>query len=251
MIGNSFSEDSIHYLYNLAESAGIGNILTCNMYIGGCSIDVHCRNAYSGEASYDFQTCENGVWCHNYGKSLEYGIKQADWDYISLQQASGESGIASSYENLQKLMNFITKTAPSGNFKFIWNMTWAYQQDSTHPAFKLYGNNQLTMFDSIVGAVKNKINENDFYKIIPVGTAVQNARTSFLGDTLTRDGFHLSYTIGRYIAGLTMIDKLTDVNIENIGFVPDGINDSIKSVCTESVHNAVKNPFVITPSKYN
>lgn len=41
--------------------------------------------------------------------------------------------------------------------------------------------------------------------IIPTGTAIQNARTSFVGDHMNRDGYHLDLKIGRYTAALYMV----------------------------------------------
>ena len=77
--------------------------------------------------------------------------------------------------------------------------------------------------------------EIDF--VIPSGTAIQNARTSSLGDTLTRDGYHLS-VIGRYIAGLTYAYKLTGVSIENIEYAPYGVTEEVRKICIKSVQNA-------------
>ena len=46
--------------------------------------------------------------------------------------------------------------------------------------------------------------------MIPVGTAIQNARHSNLPQTggVTRDGIHLSYGLGRYIASVTWFQVL-------------------------------------------
>jgi len=50
----------------------------------------------------------------------------------------------------------------------------------------------MTMYKAIISATKTKILTNsNFTKVIPNGTAIQNMRTSFVGDTLTRDGYHL------------------------------------------------------------
>ena len=143
------------------------------------------------------------------GRTLLYGLQDEDWDLITLQQVSGLSGIASSYtENgvLDHLIDYVNthKTNPAA--KLGWHMTWAYQSDSTHADFARYGRNQLTMFSGIVHAVREVIVPRDeFAVVIPAGTAIQNVRTSFIGDALTRDGYHLSYGLGRYVAGLTWL----------------------------------------------
>ena len=46
--------------------------------------------------------------------------------------------------------------------------------------------------------------------IIPTGTAIQNARTTNLNTPhgLTRDGKHLAYGVGRYVAACTWFEAL-------------------------------------------
>ena len=59
------------------------------------------------------------------------------------------------------------------------------------------------MYNAIIETTQSFILPNSqFSMIVPVGTAIQNARTSYLGDNLNRDGTHLDYGIGRYIAAL-------------------------------------------------
>ena len=40
-IGNSFSTDSMQYLYQIAKNAGVEEIVLGNLYYGGCSLDEH------------------------------------------------------------------------------------------------------------------------------------------------------------------------------------------------------------------
>ncbi len=251
MIGNSFSEDTVQYIYEIAHSLGIEDVNVCNMYIGGCSVYTHYQNSVKNSAAYDLQIYENGTWTHNTGKTLEEGITYADWDYISLQQASGSSGQLSTYAPLQKLMDYVREKATNPNMKFIWNMTWAYQQNSTHSDFPNYKSDQMTMYNAIVEAVQKKVATKDFFMIIPNGTAVQNARTSSVGDHLTRDGFHLSYDLGRYIAGLTIVHALTGEDISDIEYKPSGVGSKLQKIAIESAMNAVANPYEVTQSAYN
>ena len=59
------------------------------------------------------------------------------------------------------------------------------------------------MYNAIVDCVKDLMKEYHFDILIPSGTAIQNARTSSLGDTFNRDGYHLKRTYGRYTAACT------------------------------------------------
>ncbi len=247
-IGNSFSIDTFEYAYSIAKSAGIKEIVLGNLYIAGCSIDQHLSCAKNDKASYIYYVNSNGSWKETSNYKLGDAIRSDNWDYITLQQASGDSGLPESYSSLGELVSYVRKNA-NDDATLVWNMTWAYQQSSTHDDFENYNDNQLTMYNAIVNAVSQKIVDNDdFEMIIPVGTTIQNARTSYIGDTLTRDGFHLTYDLGRYMAGLTLVKQLTGISIDNIGYRPASVAPEYKEVAIESVNNAIANPLEITKS---
>lgn len=105
------------------------------------------------------------------------------------------------------------------------------------------------------------IPSGQFELIIPTGTAVQNARTSYVGDTLTRDGFHMSYDRGRFLAALAFYKGLTGDSIEAIAQADilsivgteayaKQVNATFVDMAIESVNNAYKTPFEVTKSTY-
>lgn len=248
-IGNSFSDDTMEYMYKIAKSAGINEIKLGNLYIGGCSIDTHVSNAQHEEPVYEYRVNTDDAWNTTYNYRMGDALVSEDWDFVSLQQASGSSGIADTYNQLQYLIGYVQALAPTATL--VWNMTWAYQQDSVHEEFSKYGRDQKQMYESILSAVQSRICTNNAFKyIVPNGTAIQNARTSYVGDTLTRDGFHLSLDFGRYIAGLTFFYRITGIPINDIEFAPDGVDDNLKGIAIESAINAVYFPWKVTASVY-
>ena len=248
-IGNSFSDDTMQYVYQIARDAGAESISLGNLFIGGCSLNTHAANARGDKGAYEYRTNKSGTWSTVKEYKMSDAIKSENWDFISLQQASGSSGIESTYSELSYLIKYVKGLCPDA--KIVWNMTWAYQQNTTHSDFPKYGSNQMTMYNAILGAVEKKVEpRDDVYAISPTGTAIQNARTSYVGDTITRDGYHLSYDFGRYIAGLTFVHKLTGLSIENVSFVPEGVDENMKKIAIESAVNAVKAPREITKSQY-
>ena len=245
-IGNSFSEDSMEYLYEILRALGEKDITLGNLVIGGCPIEKHVFNAETDAPAYSYRKNVDGEWV----KTPEYksmdALRSEEWEYISMQQASRYSGLIDSYEKLPNLMEFARKHS-NAKVKFFWHMTWSYQQSVTHEAFNNYENDQLKMYFSIINAVKNLILPNkEFAFIVPNGTAIQNARTSYLGDTLTRDGFHLSIPLGRYIAGLTWARMLTGKSVRGISYAPEGVDEHMKEIAIDAVEYAVQNPFEIT-----
>ena len=269
MIGNSFADDTINYAYEIAKNVGIPeeNILVADIYIGGCSLATHWNNAQTNAAAYRFGLEKEG-WFDGSSYTewtMEEAIMYADWDFITFQQNSGNSGGAASYACLQDLMDYVYSVATdevnnpnaNPNVKFVWHQTWAYQQDSTSTAFATYGNNQMTMYNAIMNCLETQVLPKNFVAIIPNGTAIQNARTSTIGDTFSRDQHnHLSYGPGRYIASMNLVSVLTGIDMSNLTWKPkdSGFNITLTeteiSICKESVANAIANPFEITKSQY-
>ena len=248
-VGNSFSVDSQQWLAQIAKSMGVKRVVLGNLYIGGCTLATHLSNFENDASSYTYYTTATGTWTEQDNHQIDTAVLSENWDYITFQQASGYSGLPATYDDLAKLIGYIEPLCPKA--KLVWNMTWAYQQGSTHVDFPNYDNDQMTMYKAIVAAVKEKIAPNQSIdRIIPVGTAIQNARTSYIGDNLNRDGFHLSYGLGRYIAGLSFAYSLTGLPFEDIEYTAEGVSEGEKAVAIESVRNAFASPYEVTASSY-
>lgn len=250
MIGNSFSEDTVPHMSGMAKSVGFTDFEIATLMIGGCPLSLHYSNSKSGAKNYDFYRFDKDrdEWVIVGGKALIDGFNYSKWDYVTIQQASHFSGKPDTYnQDLDGMISFIKEH--NKNAKIVWNMTWAY--GGGYPGLELYGNSQMEMYNSIVSTVQSKIeNREEFFAVSPAGTAIQNARTSFLGDTLNRDGLHLSYGLGRYISGLTMFCVLTGYSPSEVLYRPDGIDEKHIAVAKESVENALKQKYSITNSKY-
>lgn len=255
-IGNSFSQDAMEHLYQIAADAGAKEIVLANLYIGGATLPVHWNNAQRNLPQYRYDKNVDGVWRSRSNTTLLYGLQDEQWDLITLQQASGYSGVISSYTDgdvLQNLIDYVNANKANPDAKLGWHMTWAYQSDSTHASFPTYNRDQFTMFTTIVNAVRNQVVANDAFDIvIPAGTAIQNVRTSYIGDTLTRDGYHLSLNLGRYIAGLTWLHSITGWSIDDLTYVPSQtqVPDEYMPIIKEAVKAAVANPFAVSISSY-
>lgn len=250
-IGNSFSVDAMQHLYTIAKSEGVEEIILGNLYIGGCPVDKHNANAKSGEAAYKYYKNTTGEWqTWPSMVSLLQGLQDEQWDIITMQQGSAKSGIADSYQpHLDELIAFVNENKTNPDAKLFWHMTWAYQQDSDHSAFPNYGNDQRAMYLGIVNSLQQVVEPTGaFAQVLPVGTAIQNARTGFVGDTLTRDGFHLS-DLGRAIAAYTWYtvingQPLYAVNVDKIG--TQKLTDEHKTLIIEAVNSAIDNPYSVT-----
>ncbi len=254
MIGNSYADDTRYYVPWIAESLGFEEVVIASLYIGGCSVRTHYLNSQSGAESYDFRCYEGGKWIDQVGnkqQSLEFGIKYKDWDYITIQQASVDSGKASTYNSdLDNLIDYVKKTATNKNVKLAWNMTWAYREG--YSVLSQYNNSQISMYNAIRSTVKDRIETNPAFDVVlPAGTAIQNARTSYLGDTFNMDdGTHLNFYRGRYIAGLTLFCSLTGYSPYEVTYAPNSLTAEEILVAKESVKNALNFKYVVVNSQY-
>lgn len=246
-IGNSFSQDAVEqYLHELAEAEGISTIIG-NMFIGGCSLERHVKNARENAPAYAYRKIGTDGKKREKGKmSLETVLADEDWDYVSLQQASPFSGMYETYEaSLPELIEYVKARLPKKT-KLMLHQTWAYASTSRHSGFKNYNCNQLTMYQAIADAVKKAAKANKIKIVIPSGTAIQNARTSFIGDHLNRDGYHLDVKIGRYTAACTWFERIFKHNVVGNPYTPEGLDEARKAVAQKAAHAAVKHPYKVT-----
>lgn len=252
-VGNSFSVDAMEYLYQIAKSAGVEEVILGNLYIGGCSLATHLQHAKADDGAYRYYKNTSGTWTNTKNVKFSTALTDEDWDVITLQQSSKTSGLSESYgQTLTELMDAVEQGKTNQNAKLFWHMTWAYQQDSTHSAFPNYDKSQTKMYQMITDTVKSCIlTEPRFDGVIPNATSIQNARSSFVGDTLTRDGYHLNYTLGRYIAGLTYFAAITGADVASIAYAPSAdVTPAVQAMAKDSVIDAMNAPYEVTASKH-
>ena len=244
-IANSFADDTIQYMPEIASDFDY-DLDLYNLFIGGCPINTHIHNIIYNEKAYELRVYnkEKREWETVLDVSSVDFIKTRRWDYIVLQQASYYSGLPNGLENIERLVELV-KGLANPDVKFAWLMTWAYPKYSDLEVFhKEYRNNQEFMYQSIINNVKEKIVPNkDFVKIIPSGTAIQNARKYVDERLLHRDGFHLGYQFGRFLSGLTATAKLLDVDITKEKYHPEEVPEEVRQIFIKCVNDALNNPF--------
>ena len=223
-IGNSFSQDATRYLHDIAAADGY-DLTVINLYIGGCSLQRHWENIENNAPDYDYEL--NGYAVRGEA-AIPQTLKERQWDYITLHQVSGKSGIKESYyPYIDLIMNYIKKNAPTA--EVVIHETWAYELDSEHPDFPYYGS-QENMYLAIRSAyefVADRLNA----RIIPSGDVIQKLRSHPLfdyargGQSLCRDGFHMDFIYGRYLTAAVWYVTLTKRSILGNEFIPPAVDD--------------------------
>lgn len=210
VVGNSFSVDSSEFLYEVATDAGY-QVLIANLNRSSTTLADHWRYARNSDAVYTYRKNSAGSWDIVADKSaiMAQALEDEDWDIILFQQQSYMAGVASSYHNdetsyVTLLADFARAHCSNGAVKIGWQMTWSLRECTERYYVKRF-TGELDLYEKICAAVQTQVEDTgtaDF--IIATGTAIQNARTSYLGDTLDRDGKHLSYDLGRYLAAMSV-----------------------------------------------
>lgn len=249
-IGNSFSEDGIeNYLFELAQTSNKKMIIG-NLYIAGASLELHLKNALKDGKSYDYRKIgEDGKRQNRKGVSIAEALAEENWDYISFQQTSSQSGnYALIMQSLPDLLKYVREqVAPET--AFVYHQTWAYQQDSKHAGFANYDRDQLTMYKAIAATSKQLFKSGDFKYLIPAGTAIQNARSSSIGDHFTRDGYHLQLDYGRFTAACAWYEKLFQQDVRKNSYKPVAVTEQQAKIAKEAAHKACKKPFKVSKIK--
>lgn len=251
-IGNSFSDDALEYYLSGLVEAGGDTIIIGNMYIGGCTLERHYNNSVNNSTDYSYRKIVDGIKTTTPKYSLINAIRDEKWDYISFQQASSLSGQYDSYfPYLDFLIQFAKEHSNNPDMKIVLHATWAYAQTFTQSSFTNYSNDQMLMYNAIIDAANRVAQEAEVDLIIPVATAIQNGRTSSLGDTFCRDGFHLNLNYGRYTASCTWYEKLFQKTVVGNSYIPYTVTPYEARVAQLAAHNAVLTPNDITPINLN
>jgi len=246
-IGNSFSVDAMrNYLYDVLKSADYDQVILGNLYVGGCSLDTHWNYISSKSGSYEFhKNDDNGEWVVNQGYDALTALQEENWDVITVQQVSGNSGMPDTYGNLQNIVNWVNQYKTNPDAKVLWHMTWAYQQDSTHESFPNYNSDQMTMYNAIVDTVQNTVLTTEGIDgVIPSGTAIQNLRGA-IGDNLTADGYHLNDLHGDYTASLTWYAAITGESLDLVDYAPSAVTNDVFNI-KRAVGRAIINPYEVS-----
>ena len=223
-VGNSYSRDAVMYVPKMLSSLGISYKIGI-LYHAGCTLQMHTENI--GTEYYTYNYNENNEWLTVNNVTLEYGVKEDDWDFISFQQGSNKSGyISLSYLTpyLDTLLNTVnTYLLESSKFKgsveFVWLATPAY---STEALISTGNTNYQTsdeMYEDIIRLSEYVVEHYPAIKYyIPESTAIQNAVHTTLsqytgesvGDTSGKGGAlhynnHLLEGIGRQVASYSVL----------------------------------------------
>lgn len=275
-IGNSFAVDSLAYLKDIARADG-RDFIVYGMNLGGHSLEQHASYIAAYEANPSDprgSPYKNPLDSKGAKVSLKSALQAEKWDYVTIQQVSSKSYFPETYEPFARtVIDYIRKYAPQAEIVIL--ETWSYRED--HPFFKAGDLNQQSMYDRLHAAY-GELGTRYGLRVIPIGTAFQNARQfepwkTFKPDPdynyaspqpkvspketgglnigwkwatnaatgkvqFSLDGKHAN-PAGRFLAAATLYEFLTGRNVEKNTFTPPGIPAAEATQLREIAHDTV------------
>lgn len=237
-IGNSFSTNAHKFLPQLVKADG-SEMLLCNLFIGGCSLEQHWNNWREEKTDYEYEIYLpfETEMTRATEVALHEAVEDEEWDVITLQQCSHFSGIKESYSPyLSELAEYCRMVKP--NAKIMLHQTWAYENGCAHSGFLNYGKNQQEMYRMLTEAYVDAALEADIDIIIPSGRAWQTARNT-IGDILTVDGYH-GNDLGCYLAAGCFYETIFGKSIHDNSFALPDVDKNIMETLKICVSSAVE-----------
>lgn len=284
-LGHSLAVDAGHMLALIAAAEGYESMTVATLYYSGCPLYKHVEYLQTNAREYDLYVSSTKT-ADQPPKIMEdvtmgEALKHDYWDIIIMQGGVFEiaDGATFTNGNIQTIQKYVNDNKLNPNAVFGWNMAWASpineQLRSTYPGegknpyienYTKFNNDRTTFYNMITRCVNDHIVPNEtFQYLIPSGTAIENALSSYLEETdLHRDYVHAT-DLGRVIVSytwfcvLTGAEKLEEVKLDAIPKAffksTQGTEDRVltqaeKDLIIESVNNALANPLKMTKSQY-
>lgn len=243
-IGDNYAVDAMEkYLYDMLKGAGYDTVQLGILYSTKSTVSAQYTAIKADSKTYEYRRNNNGKWQKESQVAPSKAFKDAQWDYVVLQQAGPQSGLDDAYPDLGVLTNLVQKQCQDASI--LWHMTWSYRRQSDLDGFARYKYNEKVMYKAIVdAALKYVMRDNNVMRLIPAATTIQNLRTSTLRDDLTTDGVRLT-DCGAYAAALTWYGVLTGEHPANVKNVPAAVKGRFAEL-SEATVNAIAVPNEVT-----
>lgn len=259
-IGNSYTEDiAVNHLWRVAQKMGVEEFKIGNLMYPGRNMEAIYNHIKNNGEDYIYREITSGGRAVTKGKAghsnnIDVGLLADDWDVITIQPwfpdaTNGLNGMNDGEETaewLNEVVKYIKSKCPDAKLAF--NLIWSQNcklsgidrtsnvdnnnlKTNNRPNF----GNTMYNYNQIIEQVKTHVlDKGDFDYILPTGTAIENARTSFLSGMrgsvnqpyqpiiagLQRDGTHLN-DIGMYIGAMTWVKTLMpNLSIDNLDWAP-------------------------------
>ena len=228
-IGNSYSQDALAYVPFILQSMGVElDVEIGILMMSSSTIADHVDNFNNQAAAYTFYHYSPGAseWTNMSSHTIQWALANYRWDIIMTHQSSTN---ASSWDTYQPAINTLVNllyTVLTYPVRFAWMISQA-RPAQTNSGANWSDETILAHYNYTAQNAERVIDETAFDLVLPVGTAVQNARTiaslKALGDyaenalntsgdgyLCPNDGVHLQEGLPCQLAAYSVILALLD-----------------------------------------
>ena len=249
-VGNSFSADAVEQeLWPLFHAVG-QKVIIGELYIAGCDLETHWDRTSKETKAYSYRKISDesgGAVVTKSDATFKEGLLDERWDYISLQQGAGHHGQFETFEPwMTNMINYCRENASYRKFKLVYHVPWVAPAHSTNAKFGNYDCDTAKMYSMITETTKKVAETYPVDIIINTVDAIQNGRSSYLGDTFDRDGWHLNKSYGRYTAGCIWFEKIMGQSVLGNPYYPASIDAYVAEICQTAAHEACLHPYQVT-----
>ncbi|MBQ9469212.1 MAG: DUF4886 domain-containing protein [Clostridia bacterium] len=225
---------------------------------GNRSMAWHATQVYRNTSDYTFDiiSTDDPTWRSLGTTNTKKALSYTNWDVVTLQPFGDESTTGTGKprypdeedprfyplkESCAYMLDWVDYYAPQA--EVYCYMHWSTTADNVMNAGLDAYKKKASFFPTVL-TYRGTSTGQRFTDMIPVALAVQNARTTYFATLkysngtvteilttdaqsgLLRDGWHLTYNIGRYIAALTFAETLVPQSLRVSGYTLPGIRRS-------------------------
>ena len=287
-LGHSLGVDTGHMMNLIFATEGLGNydkMVMATLYYSGCPLYKHVNFLTADQPEYNLYLSSTET--PNAPPQIMESVTMRDalafdyWDVIVMMGGVFEIAHSETYTDgkIQTIQAYVNEHKHNPLAIFAWHMPWAppvnndlrdkypYENNSYYTSYEVFGHNRTNFYNALTTCVSDHIATDETFEfIIPTGTALENALSSYLEETdLHRDYVHatdLSRVIATYTwyCKLMGIEQLDEVKLDAIpkAFLKSTqdktqdrvITDAEKLIILEAVNNTLKTPLQMTQSQY-
>ena len=245
-IGNSFTSNATAFLPYMFNKLNADSICIATLTYPGCSLRRHWANHIDNREVYSLMFSDNGEWKKSSLTTLDDAIRLLDWDIITFQQDSGNSGDYSTYQpHVENLTELCRSVNP--DVTLAWHITWSYTPGCSYEEFSRYDYDWKKMYDAIVDAGAKV----SVYFDITIDSAdlIKDLRESFpeIQDGFSSDGRHVSHKTAQYALSKLWYELLVapaaGVSSVGTGDLPTGVNVGIMNKADSIIVDILDNPI--------
>lgn len=246
-IGNSYTRDSLRWLWKILKESGYDDVVVGFGYWGGSTLEDQFNSLTETNENHTVFEYRKYTLSQNAtttaGVSLDTILKDEPWDIVVFQQQSDNAGRFESYVSdafdINDFLNYVKGAIANNNLRVGLVAPWSHEDTYAGEKFVEWFDGdpekQYKAIQEVTPRVANHMNQCDFF--LNLGYAVelgrQNTYLGALGYAMLRsDKNHLEYGIPSFLAGMVYAVVLCGVKPSDFSWYPTVEDDG--NIITET-----------------